>query len=134
MTLGDHISVCVTSEKGRLLGTDEIGGNIYFFSTRYRSAELLEQFLFYWHDQLALIKLKYIGTYAGGWKRLVEQTTEKYGLPSTVRCRRAIWNDGQSVLILDHDLAAYISASLGDLAFVLKYLDLQTSSAPNLSK
>ena len=133
-TLGDHISAYVTSEKGSLLGTDEIGGKIYFFSTRYVSSELVEKILYYWHDQLALIKLKYSGGYSGGWKHLVEQTTEKYGSPSREGGRRAIWNDGQTVLILDHDLAAYITASLGDLAFVLKYLDLQKSSAPKLSK
>jgi len=134
ITLGDHISAYVTSEKGRLLGTDEIGGKIYFFSTRYVSSELLEKILYYWHDQLALIKLKYGRGYSGGWKHLVEQTTKKYGPPSREGGRRAIWNDGQTVLILDHDLAAYITASLGDLAFVLKYLDLQKSSAAKLSK
>ena len=133
-TLGDHISAFVTSEKGRLLGTDEIGGKIYLFSTRYLSSELLEQILYYWHDQLALIKLKYSRSYSGGWKHMVEQTTEKYGPSSREGCRRAIWNDGQTVLILDHDLATYITASLGDLAYVLKYLDLQKSSAPKLSK
>jgi hypothetical protein len=133
ITLGDHISAYVTSEKGSLLGTDEIGGKIYFFSTRYVSSELLEKIQYYWHDQLALIKLKYDRSYSGGWKQLVEQTTEKYGSPSREGCRRAIWNDGQSVLILDHDLTAYITASLGDLAFVLKFLDLQKSSAPKLS-
>jgi hypothetical protein len=133
-TLGDNVSAFETSEKGRLLGTDEIGGKIYFFSTRDVSSELVEKILYYWHDQLALIKLKYSGSYSGGWKHLVEQTTEKYGPPSREGCRRAIWNDGQTVLILDHDLAAYITASLGDLAFVLKYLDLQKSSAAKLSK
>ena len=132
-TLGDNVSAFETSEKGRLLGTDEIGGKIHFFSTRYVSSELLEKILYYWHDQLALIKLKYGCGYSGGWKQLVEQTTERYGPPSRVGYRRAIWNDGQSVLILDHDLAAYITASLGDLAFVLKFLDLQKSSAPKLS-
>ena len=132
-TLGDNVSAFETSEKGRLLGTDEIGGKIHFFSTRYVSSELLEKILYYWHDQLALIKLKYGCGYSGGWKQLVEQTTERYGPPSRVGYRRAIWNDGQSVLILDHDLAAYITANLGDLTFVLKYRDLQESSAPKLS-
>jgi len=134
ITLGDNVSAFETAEKGRLLGTDEIGGKIHFFSTRYVSSELLEKILYYWHDQLALIKLKYGCSYSGGWKQLVEQTTEKYGPPSREGSRRAIWNDGQTVLILDHDLAAYITASLGDLAFVLKYLDLQKSSAAKLSK
>jgi len=134
ITLGDHISAYVTSKKGSLLETDEIGGKIYFFSTRYVSSELVEKILYYWHDQLALIKLKYSGSYSGGWKHLVEQTTKKYGPPSREGDRRAIWNDGQTVLILDHDLAAYITASLGDLAFVLKYLDLQKSSAAKLAK
>lgn len=134
ITLGDKVSAFETAEEGRLLGTDEIGGKIYFFSTRYVSSELVEKILYYWHDQLALIKLKYSGSYSGGWKHLVEQTTKKYGPPSREGGRRAIWNDGQTVLILDHDLAAYITASLGDLAFVLKYLDLQQSSAAKLSK
>ena len=134
ITLGDKVSAFETAEKGRLLGTDEIGGKIYFFSTRYVSSELVEKILYYWHDQLALIKLKYSGSYSGGWKHLVEQTTKKYGPPSREGGRRAIWNDGQTVLILDHDLAAYITASLGDLPFVLKYLDLQKSSAAKLSK
>ncbi len=134
ITLGDNVSAFETAEEGRLLGTDEIGGKIYFFSTRYVSSELVEKILYYWHDQLALIKLKYSGSYSGGWKHLVEQTTKKYGPPSREGGRRAIWNDGQTVLILDHDLAAYITASLGDLAFVLKYLDLQKSSAAKLSK
>lgn len=133
-TLGDHISAFETSEKGTLLGTDEIGGKICFFSTRYVSSELLEKILYYWHDQLALIKLKYSRGYLGGWEHLVEQTTEKYGPPSRKEGRRAVWNDGQTVLILDYDLAAYITASLGDLAFVLKYLDLQKLSAPKLAK
>jgi len=44
---------------------------------------LLEKILYYWHDQLALIKLKYGCGYSGGWKQLVEQTTERYGPPST---------------------------------------------------
>jgi hypothetical protein len=133
-TLGDNVSAFETSEKGRLLGTDEIGGKIYFFSIRYVSSELVEKILYYWHDQLALIKLKYSRSYSGGWKHLVEQTTEKYGPPSREKGRRAIWNDGQTVLILDHGLATYITASLGDLAFVLKFLDLQKSSAAKLSK
>jgi len=133
-TLGDHISAYVTSEKGRLLGTDEIGGKIYFFSTRYVSSELLEKILYYWHDQLALIKLKYGRSYSGGWQPLVEQTTDKYGPPSRAEGQRAIWNDGQTVLILEDDLAVCVTASLGDLAFVLKYLDLQKPSAAKLSK
>ena len=129
ITLGDNVSAFETSEKGRLLGTDEIGGKIYFFSTRYVSSELLEKILYYWHDQLALIKLKYGCSYSGGWKQFVEQTTKKYGPPSKEGSQRAIWNDGQSVLMLDHNLAAYITASLGDLTFVLKYRDLHESSA-----
>lgn len=124
--LGDHISNCVTSEKASLIGTDEIGGKIHLFSTRYLSSELLEQILYYWHDQLALIKLKFSGRYLGGWKQIVAQTTEKYGPPSREGYRRAIWNDGQTVLVVDHDLAAYITTSLGDLPFFLNYLDLQS--------
>lgn len=132
LTLGDHISALITSEKARLVGTDEVGGTIHYFATRCESSELLEQVLYYWHDQLALITLKHSGGYGGGWNSVVEQTTDKYGPPSREGIRRAIWNDGQTVLILDRDLAAYITASLGDLGFALKYLHLQNSLTPQL--
>jgi hypothetical protein len=132
-TLGEPISGCETAANGRLLGTDEIGGTIHYIYTRYDSLELAERVLYHWHGQLALIRLKYRDSYRGGWNFLVAQARDNYGPPSREKGRRAIWNDGRTVLILDDEPATNITANLSDLGFALKYLDLQKSLAPTLN-
>ena len=122
--LGDSFAEDKLLSHRRLLAADEIGNPVFLLSDRPTTSEIVERFLYYWRDQLALIAFNYSGDYGGGWQRLVDNTVQRYGPPSSENSQKAVWNDGYSVFILARKLSASISASLGDLVFLLRHFDL----------
>ena len=128
MRLGDDESPFTGSKKGVRIGNNAYDGNFYSYSGALPEGATNMGVLFS-TGRLALIMIEYLNFGPGGWEQLVKETTKNYG-PALGDARTMAWNDGATLLTLQHEWNGSITVTLEDFAAMSKYSEQARAALP----
>ena len=130
LRLGDDESPFTAAKKGVRIGNNGYDGNFYSYSGALPEGATNLGVLFS-TGRLALIMIEYLDFGSGGWEQLVKETTKNYG-PALGDTRTMVWNDGMTLLTLQHESNGNITVTLEDFAAMAKYSDQERAALPKL--
>lgn len=128
LRLGDDESPFIASKKGVHIANDGYDGNFYSYSGALPEGAINMGVLFS-TGRLALIMIEYRDFGSEGSDQLVKETTKKYG-PALGDTRTMVWNDGITLLSLQHEPSGNITATLEDFAATSKYSEQVRAALP----
>ena len=128
LRLGDDESPFTATKKGVPIGNNGYDGNFYSYSGALPEGAINMGVLFS-TGRLALIMIEYLDFGSGGWEQLVIETTKNYG-PALGDTRSMVWNDGMTLLTLQHESSGNITVTLEDFAAMSKYSEQARAALP----
>jgi hypothetical protein len=128
LRLGDDESPFNATKKGVRIGNNGYDGNFYSYSGALPEGAINMGVLFS-TGRLALIMIEYLDFGSGGWEQLVKETTKNYG-PALGDAQTMAWNDGTTLLTLQHEWNGDITVTLEDFAAMSKYSEQARAALP----
>lgn len=128
LRLGDDESPFTASKKGVRIASDGYDGNFYSYSAALPEGAINMGVLFS-TGRLALIMVEYRDFGSEGWDQLIKETTNKYG-PALGDTQTMVWNDGITLLNLQHEQSGNITVTLEDFAARSKYSEQVRAALP----
>jgi hypothetical protein len=128
LRLGDDESPFTAAKKGVYIASDGYEGNFYSYSAALPEGAIRMGVLFS-TGRLAVITVEYRDFGSQGWDQLVKQTTKQYG-PALGDTRFMVWNDGITLLSLQHEPSGNITVTLEDFAATSRYSEQVRASLP----
>lgn len=128
LRLGDDESPFTASKKGVYIANDGYDGNFYGYTAALPEGAIRMGVLFS-TGRLAVIMVEYRDFGSEGWDQLVKETTKKYG-PASGDTGLKFWNDGITVLSLQHEPSGNITVTLEDFAAMSRYSEQVRAALP----
>jgi len=128
LRLGDDESPFTATKKGVPIGNNGYDGNFYRYSGALPEGAI-DMGVVFSTGRLALIMIEYLDFGSGGWEQLVTETTKNYG-PALGDTRSMFWNDGTTLLTLQHEPSGNITVTLEDFAAMSKYSEQARAALP----
>jgi hypothetical protein len=128
LRLGDDESPFTAAKRGVYIANDGYDGNFYRYSGPLPEGAYNMGVLFS-TGRLAVIVVEYRNFGSAGWDQLVRETTKQYG-PALGETGLMYWNDGITLLSLQHESNGNITATLEDVAAISKYSEQVRAALP----